>query len=154
VKPYVIAVDPGGMCGWAMAHFPEDHFRPEYVAAGQSPADEFMDWAADNIGENCLVIVEKFTITARTAQLSMEGIHMTMDVIGVMRFLSRRAGAEYDNGQTPSAAKRFMNDAQLKKVGLWQPGKDHARDAIRHLLLGIVNHGTGQAREEMIQSLV
>jgi hypothetical protein len=76
-----------------------------------------------------------------------------MEVIGVLKFLARRSSAQLQM-QTPAAAKRFCSDAQLRKIGLWQPGKDHARDAIRHLILGIVTHGTGQAREELIQSLI
>lgn len=150
---YVIAIDPGMTCGWAMADFKEDKWSPESIAAGQSRGDDLCDWAADNFGQNCLVIVEKFTITARTAQLSPDGTHATLDVIGVMRFLARRVGAHYDCSQTPSAAKRFANDAQLKKMGLWKPGQDHARDAIRHLVLGIATFNAGQVREEMLQSL-
>jgi hypothetical protein len=149
VTDYIIAVDPGRTCGWAMAHL-SDGFKPDAIAAGQAHCDDFCSWANDNVGPSCLLVVEKFVITARTAQLSPQS--EPMEVIGVLRFLARRAGAQFEM-QTPSAAKKFASDAQLRKVGLWRPGQDHARDAIRHLLLAIATHGAGQARQEMLQSL-
>jgi hypothetical protein len=71
-----------------------------------------------------------------------------------MKFIARRTGAKFDVRQTPSAAKKFVPDSQLKRLGLWKPGQDHARDAIRHMILAMTVYGTGQAREEMLQSLV
>lgn len=150
---YVIAVDPGATVGWAIAHL-QEHWQPNSIAAGQSTSEDWCDWCEANFTEECLVIVEKFTITARTAANSQEGSHVTIGVIEIMRHVARRTGATFDDSQTPSAAKRFATDAQLKKIGLWKPGQDHARDAIRHLVLGLTTHGTGQAREEMLQSLV
>jgi hypothetical protein len=150
---YALAVDPGDMTGWAFASL-DTPWTPGSVIAGQRPADDFLDVIAgwrELRNPECLVIVETFTITAQTARLSQQPV--PMEVIGVLKFLTRRAGAQLQM-QTPAAAKRFCSDAQLRKIGLWQPGKDHARDAIRHLVLGIVTHGTGQAREELIQSLV
>lgn len=148
---YIIAVDPGETCGWAMANFEEDKWTPSQVAAGQSKANDWEDWTADNLTPEVLLLVETFTITARTAQMSQQP--RALETIGVMKFLARRAGCRIEF-QTPSSAKRFATDGQLKKMGLWKPGQDHARDAIRHLVLGMATHGAGQAREEMIQSLV
>lgn len=147
----IIAVDPGEMCGWAMASIGEESFRAEAISAGQSKADDWEDWAYANVAEGHVMVVEKFVVTARTAQLSPQP--RPIEVIGTMKFICRLRGATYDGSQSPSAAKRFATDVQLKKVGLWKPGQDHARDALRHLLLAIVKHGTGQAREEMLQSL-
>lgn len=150
---YALAVDPGDMTGWAYTMM-GGHWAPGSVTAGQMPANDFLDmiaaWTALH-DSSCLVLVETFTVTAQTARLSQQPV--PMEVIGVLKFLTRRAGAQLQM-QTPAAAKRFCSDSQLRKIGLWQPGKDHARDAIRHLVLGIVNHGTGQTREELIQSLI
>jgi hypothetical protein len=148
----ILAVDPGNMTGWACIQT-TDHWYPQHVIAGQNESDEFLDWIADgwNLDQDHLMLVETFTVTAQTARLSQQPV--PMEVIGVLKFLARRSSAQLQM-QTPAAAKRFCSDAQLRKIGLWQPGKDHARDAIRHLILGIVTHGTGQAREELIQSLI
>ncbi len=148
----IVAVDPGMMCGWAIAHL-DLEVTKDTISAGQAASDDWCDWVENNISEDWLLIVEKFTITARTAQMDTTGAVETLGVRGVMKHLARRAGATFNDAQTPSAAKRFATDAQLKKLGLWKPGQDHARDALRHLVLGVVTHGTGHARDVMIQSL-
>ena len=150
---YALAVDPGDMTGWAHMML-GGHWSANSVAAGQCTDYEFLNWFADTpqfLDSSCLVLIETFTITAQTVRMSQQPI--AMEVIGTMKFLLRRARS-CPVMQTPAAAKRFCSDAQLRKIGLWQPGKDHARDAIRHLVLGIVTHGTGQVREELIQSLI
>jgi hypothetical protein len=37
--------------------------------------------------------------------------------------------------QTPSDAKTIMSDKRIRSMGLWIPGKPHATDALRHMLL-------------------
>lgn len=149
---YALAVDPGNLTGWATFML-GGHWASGSVNSGQMPADEFLDWVCDApllLDGSCLWLVETFTVTAQTASMSQQPV--PMEVIGVLKFLARRSGARLEL-QTPASAKRFVSDAQLRKIGLWQPGMDHARDAIRHLVLGIVTHSAGQAREELIQSL-
>lgn len=146
----VVAVDPGETCGWAMVHLLDDWARSP-VSAGQATADDWCDWVDAHLDAETLLAVESFTVTSRTAKLSPQP--RPIEVIGVMKFLARKRDAKIVL-QSPSAAKRFATDAQLRKAGLWQPGQDHARDAIRHLLLAISVHGTGRAREELLQSLV
>jgi len=145
----IIAADPGLTVGWASISL-GDHWDPSLVSAGQLAADDFEDWMAVVTPNVDLLIFETFTINAETARKSPQPAPMY--VIGVMKFIARRAGVQIE-GQSPGSAKTFMNNTQLKKVGLWVSGQDHARDAIRHLLLGIVAFTTGQAREELLQSL-
>ena len=150
---YALAVDPGNTVGWAYAML-GSHWSRTAVTSGQTASDDFLDWLTGStmfLDQSCIWLVESFTVTAMTARLSQQPV--PMEVIGVLRYLARRSGVHLEL-QTPAAAKRFVSDDQLRKIGLWQPGKDHARDAIRHLVLGIVTHGTGQARDELIQSLV
>lgn len=145
----IIAADPGNMTGWATISF-DDHWDASLVNAGQLPADEFCDWMMTATGLVDLVVYETFTITSQTTRKSPQPI--PIEVIGVLKFLARRAGTRIEP-QSPGSAKQFVTDAQLRKLGLWQPGKDHARDAIRHLVLGIVSYATGQAQQELLQSL-
>lgn len=150
---YIIAVDPGDTCGYAQ-YGVMDYWDPDSVSAGQMASEDWEDWCSTALvgsAAHITLVVEKFMITARTAELSPQP--RAIEVIGVMKFLARQTGATFVGTQTPSAAKKFASDAQLRKVGLWKPGQDHARDAIRHLLLAIATHGDGQARQEMLQSL-
>lgn len=145
----IIAADPGNMTGWASINI-GDHWAPDALSAGQLSSDEFCDWMATLGGQADLIIYETFTITSQTTRKSPQPI--PIEVIGVMKFLARRANIRIEP-QSPGSAKQFVTDAQLRKLGLWQPGKDHARDAIRHLVLGIVSFTTGQAQQELLQSL-
>jgi hypothetical protein len=50
-------------------------------------------------------------------------------------FLGLADGPVVSAWQTPSLAKTTVTDKRLKKLGLWVPGRDHERDALRHLVL-------------------
>lgn len=145
----IIAADPGNMTGWASINI-GDEWNPNAVNAGQLSSDEFCDWLATIGNQADLIVYETFTITSQTTRKSPQPI--PMEVIGVMKFLARRSNTRIES-QSPGSAKQFVTDAQLRKLGLWKPGQDHARDAIRHLVLGIVAFTTGQAQQELLQSL-
>lgn len=145
----IIAADPGNMTGWASIAL-GDTWSADEVNAGQLPSDEFCDWMFTAVSLVDLVIYETFTITSQTTRKSPQPI--PIEVIGVMKFLARRSGTRIES-QSPGSAKQFVTDAQLRKLGLWKPGQDHARDAIRHLVLGIVAFTTGQGQQELLQSL-
>jgi len=145
----IIAADPGNITGWASIDI-NSSWDATSVASGQLPSDDFCDWIS-GVGDTVnLLVYETFTINAQTVRKSPQPI--PIEVIGVMKFFARRTGVRIE-GQSPASAKKFVGDDQLRKLGLWQPGKDHARDAIRHLVLGIVSYGPGQARQELLQSL-
>lgn len=147
---WILAVDPGGNTGFAFQY--AELYTP--MEAGQLPVENFLDWARDLLStrENWLVVCERFTITAKTATLSAGGSHDALDAIGVLKYLCRWHGHQFEF-QTPGQAKRFVPDAQLRALGLWKPGQDHARDAIRHLVFGVVNHTRGTLREDFMQRL-
>jgi hypothetical protein len=145
----ILAADPGNMTGWSSISL-DDHWNADRVNAGQLDADVFCDWLFDVLSDVDLLIYETFTITSQTTRKSPQPV--PIEVIGVMKFLARRRKVQIE-GQSPGSAKQFVTDAQLRKLGLWKPGQDHARDAIRHLVLGIVSYTTGQAQQELLQSL-
>lgn len=150
---YALAIDPGNMTGWAYLDLNIEGWDPDRVTAGQTPSDLFCDWVADTPqfrSPEAMLIVETFTVTRSTAEKSPQPV--PIEVIGVMKFLARRANSQIFM-QLPADAKNFVTDKQMKKIGLWKPGKDHARDAIRHLVLGLVQHGPGQVQQELLQSL-
>lgn len=57
----------------------------------------------------------------------------SMQVIGVTRLYAEKRGIEIPFTPIPSEAKAFWDDAKIKKLGLWRPGKnfEHAMDALR-----------------------
>lgn len=148
-----LAVDPGGTCGMASVQIgPGVLFNADNVHAWQLQTNECIDWCRYYIGADWVVFMERFFITTHTAQLSPEGTHKTLDVIGTVKSLCRWAGAGFVFQSKNDAAKLITNE-QLKSLELWQPNADHARDALRHLIYGIVNNAAGEACENLKQRL-
>lgn len=143
-----MAVDPGGTVGYALYPRSALSFDPVRMTAGQAPVEEFIDWAYQSIQPDWIVLMEKFTITTNTAKLTAGGAHDALDCIGTVKSVCRWRSARY-HVQAPGQAKGFVSDAQLKSLGLWVKSKDHARDAIRHLVFGLVYHTHGQTCEDL-----
>lgn len=58
--------------------------------------------------------------------------YIAAELIGVVKEFSRRYEVHLTM-QNPSDKKRWA-DKDIKKLGLWLPGKGHAMDAVRHRL--------------------
>jgi hypothetical protein len=76
------------------------------------------------------VVTENFHY--RRAQIHAE--LMSRDYIGVLRLWCQLNNHELQV-QSPGDAKGFWTDTKLKRLELYTPGKPHANDAVRHLLL-------------------
>lgn len=144
----ILAVDPGGTVGWATTDLRVDYLWPDAVDAGESTPEEFLDRARAALTGEWLVVCERFTISSHTATLTAGGTHDALDVIGCLKHLTRWAGGRFEF-QTPAQAKKFVSNDQLRTLGLWRPAQDHARDAIRHLVLGMVQYGPPRVREDL-----
>lgn len=149
----VLAIDPGGTCGMSWAYLPPNcPLDLEAIEACQMKTEQCIDWCNYHITSEWLVLMERFFITANTATLSPEGSHAALDVIGTVKNICRWRGARFEF-QTANDAKKFVTPDQLKTLGLWQPGMDHARDAVRHLIRGVVYHTAGPASEDLKQRM-
>lgn len=123
-------------------------FDASAVQGWQMPAEGCVDWCRDYVRQGWYVFMERFFITVQTAQLSPEGSHNALDVIGTVKNLCRWSGAGFEF-QTANDAKNFVSNQQLKELGLWRPNEDHARDALRHLVRGIVWRTAGGTCEDL-----
>lgn len=54
--------------------------------------------------------------------------------------------------QTPSQAMNLWTDSKLQKIGLWEPGRPHAMDALRHLLYYITTREGDMTYVRRLQS--
>lgn len=128
----ILSVDPGKISGIAI-WTPED---------GTSLSERDFFSTCQIIAEladlGATIVIERFTITARTAQLSQAP--WSLEIIGVARFFAESCGQSLVV-QTPADAKRFSTDGKLKALGWWHKGgAGHANDAARHLLLYAARH--------------
>lgn len=140
--PAIIALDPGLTTGMA------------FKAPGQEPTTvqvvgrfEVYAWITEAIKAEVefqgrprpIIVVERFTINANTAGKSQQ--LDPLYIIGTVEYLALRNGCPF-HLQAPSQAKSFATDAKLKAAGWWVPGQDHARDALRHLMVFLCTHRT------------
>lgn len=133
----VLAFDPGGTTGWAVFQVHPDAFSGdpdilmfeniEWWTAGQftGPLMEQVDSAVE--------LAESWP----GARLVMEGFklrQMAVDLAPVeVSFAIRRdLRPRYFVTQTSSMAMNTVTDERQKEWGLWIPGKEHARDAVKH----------------------
>lgn len=130
---YCIGVDPGKTVGVAV-YEPELDDNP---LGDQMPYDQFGAWLESWLvsGIVGLVAIERFTITVSTARKSSDA-HWAIELIGVTKFLCGKYSVRLREQQA-TTAKNFSTDVRLKEVGWWLPGKDHARDAVRHVILAL-----------------
>lgn len=135
---WIVGVDPGKTCGHALLL---THDPLGTLMAGQHPPMELVDRVHLHLGAvpgPGLIAVERFTVTARTAQLSPQ--LDAVEVIGCLRWLAYRYGVDLLL-QTPAAAKRFASDVHLRIWGVYDTRNDHANDATRHALLAAMTAG-------------
>jgi hypothetical protein len=118
----IIAVDPGKTTGWARLNS-YDSFD-----SGEQPLHSTIYFIHE-------------TLKKSRQTWSTEGI-------GALRYLTKVFDAEFVL-QTPAAAKSFSTNDKLKKIGWYKPGKGHANDAARHLLLYGVGNGLVDVRQFM-----
>ena len=139
----ILAVDPGLRTGVAQynTNYPGSLITDILDPVEVGPWMENWCSAArrDRMHSQCdarpLLVMESFTITMATAKKTVQP--WSLELIGVGRFLAHTYDIDFVL-QTPKNAKVFAPDDKIREHGWWQPGKeDHARDAVRHLMLAL-----------------
>ena len=133
----ILACDPGLTSGLASLHI-SDHIK--YFKDFSSWECDFEILCGDlylRRDTNMELVIEKFTITNETAKKSRQ--YDALNIIGVFRYCSYMSDWPLTL-QSPGSAKKLGTDDRLKDLGWYTPGKGHANDAARHLLLYCVNN--------------
>lgn len=107
----------------------------------QHTAHAAMEWLSSELDDGLvdLVVCETFRISTRTVQQTQAGSLVAIETIGVARWLCDSAGVEFSM-QDPAEAMGFVTNDRLKHLGVYATA-DHARDAVRHLVLACVKRG-------------
>lgn len=139
MMPYVLAVDPGKTTGsafWSTESGLED--------VRELGFEEFLAYADRLLllhGPNLIVVSEAYIVGPETLKMGAEGDpgdpyrRFSLEIIGALRFLCTKHGSEFAPLQTAAAAKSVITNARLKKLDWYARGKEHGRDATRHLAL-------------------
>ena len=125
---FQLAVDPGGTTG--LAWIIDGIFDSGQLAGGRDAFAEYFEWA--QAMQLTHIICEDFIITGQTAKKTPQPD--ALRIIGYLELWAQVRKVPFTL-QTPSQAKGFSTDAKLKALGWYKPGKGHANDAARHLLL-------------------
>ena len=131
----VVGVDPGGTTGIGLWSRPVGLSLREIA----DPADA-VDWLAQMAFAipHAVFVVERYIITPATAKMSQQ--HDALEIIGAVKYVARQHGHGLVM-QSPSEAKSFATDAKLKRIGWYEKGQGHARDASRHVLTFLARQG-------------
>lgn len=134
-----LAIDPGGTTGFAWLVEDEGGFAfGGGQVEGRYEAERFvreasMGWPMGlaGMGHELTVIIERWDVRANTHQLTNQDDPRY--IIGWVDGWCHHEGIPYHE-QKPAQAKRFADDLKLQRLDWYLPGRDHARDAARHLL--------------------
>lgn len=137
----ILAVDPGKNSG--LAEFSLD-YKKIWVGY-QLPRFDLIDhiekifeWQwKDVVKGRILVVSEQFIITPMTSKLSQQTDALKAN--GTLEWLCHKYGHTFEP-QSQATAKKIAKDKRLKDMDLYTPGRDHANDAARHLLLALERH--------------
>lgn len=129
----ILAVDPGGVTGWAKFEPATGQFNQGEVDGG---ALGFGPWFATVITQtpNVLweVVCEKFTIGEMTKGKTTQ--YDAVYLNGFLEIYCHIQGVQFTR-HTVSNVKSFATNDKLKKLGWYTPSKGgHQNDAARHML--------------------
>lgn len=144
-------IDPGGMTGWGvMSVTPEDLLGPKplhvivaHWACGEITGNENQQASEIlqlfDVWDDAAIGIERFTLRQIAVQLSPVSITSKVEY-GL--WLHEKWEAEEEDRpmgrprfvykQEPSLAKRTLTDERQREFRLWEPGRDHKRDAVKH----------------------
>lgn len=129
----ILGVDPGGTTGAAIIKLPEMRLEDTY----KLNIGEVFDMAFHLVGYVDLVAIERYVITARTAQLSQQPA--AMYVTGALMMAAHRGNVPLEF-EGISDSKASFPDEVLEQLGVWS-SNEHVRDATRCALLGARRSG-------------
>jgi hypothetical protein len=138
----IVALDNGGTSGWCVMGIHPDAMTGDpdirvgdniqFWTAGQFTGDE--DEQCDEIVEliaswpSARLVTELFTLRTRITSSEVFALER---MNAILRWAIRPRYFVY---QQPSLAMTTITDDRQKSMGFWIPGKEHARDAVKHAL--------------------
>lgn len=134
----VISVDPGETVGWAL------WVDGELLDQGEYEWEEFLERLEELLqsGKVEVVVMEDYRLREKASKAMINSRFLTVQVIGVVKWLAKKHDVPVYL-QLPALAKQFWDNDKLKKIGYYEKGIRHSRDAVRHGLYFFYN-GEGQ----------
>lgn len=125
----LLCLDPGETTGWAL------FVNGELTESGQAKTLEG-GWREihDLFEYICptFVVYENYRVYGHKLERHANSEVYTLRLVGVIEYLCEVVYGISWHNQMAAQAKGFATDEKLKKWNMYQTGKKHARDAIRH----------------------
>lgn len=147
----IVGVDPGEHTGLAYLRVEDDRrsFRSEQCFRHR--AVRKLEHHARNInyrGERLRVVCERFDIGRETLRAPVDS-NIAIRTIGAAEYVSATWGAEFElYGRAD--AKTLAGEELLRALGFWNPGRGHANDAARQVVMDL-SRRFPHVLEEMVQ---
>ena len=143
----ILGLDPGEVTGVAVFDMPEGQIRPrldlsKYVLLASQCAFHFDFKALIDEYKPDVIVFEQFRLYPHKASVLAGSSLEPVQVIGILKYIAH----EYSIPMfctSAANAKKCYTDSKLKEHNLWVTGKQHTRDAIRHVLY-YVDFGSGK----------
>jgi hypothetical protein len=135
----VLALDPGGTTGWAlfsvhpeaMSGDPDVHVLDNVLWWNSG---QFTGRQDDQIDEILALVEEWPNARLVTEDFLLRQLNAVLWPVEINAIVLRATRPRYWVKQHASLAMSTVTDDRLKAWGFWVPGKEHARDAIRHAI--------------------
>jgi hypothetical protein len=139
---FVLSVDPGLLTGIALIEVADG--LPLVARSAEVKVLDveatLMEYLRYVDGRKFLPVIEKFTITTKTAQNTQAP--WSLEVIGITRNTIWRECALDLVMQKPDEVMDLMTNPRLRAVECWhRGGAGHANDAIRHAMFALYRRG-------------
>lgn len=132
---HVWAFDPGETTGWCHISFHDNEVG--VFNCGEGDHGQIGNLLFDNHALKTAVqkaeietsfVIEKYIMNSKISQSPW-----SLETTGLVRYFTSIYHVPL-HFQTPSQAKNLISNDVIKRAGLYQPGKGHAMDAVRHAL--------------------
>jgi hypothetical protein len=124
----VLALDPGGTTGYTICEVLDGEISK--IESGQAKLSEADLWSMLESIKPSYVVAEAFEYR----QDQRDGLVLTSrNLLGVSALWAELRDAHYRT-QSAAQGKAFFSNSKLRSLEMYIPGKEHARDSLRHLL--------------------
>lgn len=138
MRTRLISIDPGKASGFAVLDF-SNLKEPSIVYSDELVQFDTVAFVHRSLSEDAdlyEVVMEEFKITPQTGKNSAAS--WSLEIIGAVRYFCELYKVPFTL-QPPSRAKNFVPNDRMKNIGIWhRGGEGHARDALRHAVLYLV----------------
>ena len=130
----LLSLDPGGTTGYAIVDYTDSDFKVETSGQIKGGLKGFIEWDSEQYDADLLdlIVCESFALREGIYGADLSPVY----IIGALEALYQDNKKVY---QEPKL-KPLCDDARLKRMGLFEPGKPHRNDAVRHAVIYLRNN--------------